>query len=1556
MTALAEPNLKQVDASIRTALEAALERGALPGESENFDHNAASAAAAFLGRTAHVRKPGQFAIAIETLGEGATGRYMRVAIVNDDMPFLVDSIANALAAHDITIHRLLHPVLSVERDDSGKLGAILDDEAPGARRESMIYIEADRADAKGRRALEKALRQTLTDVRAAVADWPKMRDAMGRDAESIPDSEGAALLRWFLARHFTQTGHEQRRRDGTAEEQLGICTLEGTPLLAPASIDAAFAWFEEGRRNPLIIKSNQLSRVHRAVLLDLIIVPIREGKQLVALSIHAGMWTSAALSATPDKVPLLRSALSALMDKFGFDPAGHAGKVLAHALTALPHDILIGFDHETLERLALTFMSLTDRPRPKLALATSALARHLYAFAWLPRDDLTTARRLALQDMLSQAANAPVLSWSIALEESGLALLRITLDLRDGGAVPDESPLDRQLKQMVRGWLPAVEEALAETEEPGRAAALAQRYAPGFPMAYRNGAGPVEAAIDIRLLHGLAGPHDKSIRIYRNGEDRPERLRLKLYSHDVIALSEVVPAFENFGFRVIDEMTTAIDGGAQGHVQRFVLELPAGGDAEPVVARASVVTEAIAQVLEGRAENDRFNELIVTAGLAPHAVVLFRALFRYLRQTGMAYGMATFAETLRREQDVAHQLIALFEALHDPAVKDGPARAEQAQAAIDAGLEQVTAIDEDRVLRLLRAVITATLRTNFFSNAAAEALAFKLDSAQVPGLPAPLPWREIWVYSPRVEGVHLRAGPIARGGIRWSDRRDDFRTEILGLMKAQRVKNAVIVPTGAKGGFYPKQLISPQVDRDAWMAEGTESYRIFIRALLSVTDNVVSDKVRHPARVVVHDGNDPYFVVAADKGTASFSDIANAIALDQKFWLGDAFASGGSHGYDHKAMGITARGAWISVRRHFAEMGVDVQAEPITVVGCGDMSGDVFGNGMLLSKSIRLLAAFDHRHIFLDPNPDPAKSWEERDRLFQLPRSSWDDYDKSLISRGGGVYPRTLKSIPLTPEVQSILGVTETEMEPAALIGAILKSPSDLLWFGGIGTYVKAASQSHSEVGDPANDRLRVNAEDLRVKVVGEGANLGVTQAARIAFSLRAGRINTDFIDNSAGVDCSDNEVNIKIALNKEMAEGRLSFEARNKLLESMTGAVADLVLEDNRLQALGLSIAETGGPAELASYIRLIETFEESGRLDRQVEGLSANDQLLRRGQDGLGLTRPELAVLLSTAKLALQDAIEHGGLGSDPSMGAELAAAFPPAMQKKEADAIAAHALASEIVATKVANRIVNRLGLIHPFELAEEEGCSLADLASAFLIAERLYDIGTLWADIDAADMSEAARLALFADIAGGVRAQIADILRSLPAGTLPGAGQAMLAQGVEKLAKKVDDLLTSEALRRTNAVIDRLLILGAPEDLVRRAAGLFKLDGAVGIAALSGRMKIDEVALTRAFTYLGEKVGIDWVQSTAARMNPSDPWERLLISGVARDMQQVRLDFLEQAGTANGKDIIAHVDAWLGQKQPRIMQFRALVQRAKTAASPNVAMLAEIAGQARGLLGR
>ena len=807
------------------------------------------------------------------------------------------------------------------------------------------------------------------------------------------------------------------------------------------------------------------------------------------------------------------------------------------------------------------------------------------------------------------------------------------------------------------------------------------------------------------------------------------------------------------------------------------------------------------------------------------------------------------------------------------------------------------------------------------------------------------------MYSPRIYGIHLRAGPVARGGLRWSDRRDDFRTEILGLMKAQRVKNAVIVPTGAKGGFYPKQLPSA-TDRDAWMAEGTESYRTFIRALLSITDNIVDGAVTHPAGITLLDGPDPYFVVAADKGTATFSDVANALALERGFWLGDAFASGGSVGYDHKAMGITAKGAWISVQRHFAEAGIDVQTDPITVVGCGDMSGDVFGNGMLLSKAIRLVAAFDHRHIFLDPDPDPATSWTERARMFALPRSSWADYS-APVSAGGGVHSRAAKSIHVTPEAAASLGILPGEMEPTQLIAAILKAPADLLWFGGIGTYVKAAAENNVAVGDPANDRLRVDAEELRVRAIGEGANLGVTQAARIAFASKGGRINTDFIDNSAGVDCSDNEVNIKIALNREMAEGRLAEADRNTLLASMTDDVAHLVLEDNRLQTLALSVMQSDGATTVPSYVRAIEIFEASGRLDRRVEGLGPNEELLRRGQEGRGLTRPELAVLLATAKLALQDAIEVAALGDQPELLPDLHAAFPRAMQERFGAAIDAHRLRREIVATKLANRLVNRMGVLYPFELAEEEGAALGDIATMFVVAERLFGLDALWAAIETTPMPEAARLALFDEVAAATRSHIADLLRATGAGAQIGPVLARLTRGIATLDSATEALLLEEGRAQSDGIARELEAAGAPADLAARVVRLFEIDGAVGLADLGERLGLDETVLTRAFTALGQALGLDWAQATAARIASSDPWERLLLAGLARDFQQLRLQFL---ATGRAADPQTTVDTWLAANTARVQQFKAVVDRARHAAQPNAAMLAQIAGQARVLLGR
>ncbi|HCJ81670.1 MAG TPA: glutamate dehydrogenase, partial [Erythrobacter sp.] len=864
----------------------------------------------------------------------------------------------------------------------------------------------------------------------------------------------------------------------------------------------------------------------------------------------------------------------------------------------------------------------------------------------------------------------------------------------------------------------------------------------------------------------------------------------------------------------------------------------------------------------------------------------------------------------------------------------------------------------DRLLRLYNALIDSILRTNAFADAAAEALAFKIDSARVPNLPKPIPYREIFVYSRRVEGIHLRSGPVARGGLRWSDRRDDFRTEILGLMKAQRVKNAVIVPTGAKGGFYPKQLPNPALDREAWAAEGRASYETFIRTLLSVTDNIVDDQVVHPDDVVITDGEDPYFVVAADKGTATFSDVANAIAKSRDFWLDDAFASGGSKGYDHKAMGITAKGAWVSVQRHFLEMGVDVQEDPVEVVGCGDMSGDVFGNGMLLSKAIKLVAAFDHRHIFIDPDPDPAASWKERKRLFDLPRSSWEDYDSALISRGGGVFPRDAKSIKLSKAAQAKFGIDQAQIEPEALISAILTAAVDLIWFGGIGTYIKAAHENNVQVGDPANDALRVDGRDVRAKVIGEGANLGITQAGRIEFAQRGGRSNTDFIDNSAGVDCSDNEVNIKIALAAAKRAGKLSEPKRVDLLESMTEEVGQIVLEDNRLQALALSIAEYGGARAMASQRHIIDTLEAGGNLDRKTEGLADDQTLQRRAADGGGLTRPELAVLLSSSKLVLQDAIEQGELADDPLLEDTLFEAFPEPMRKKFKAQINGHQLRREIIATKLANRIVNRMGMVHPFELAEEEGVELHEVAAAFVAAEELFDLPALWAAIDASAMPESARLMLFDRIAAAAGNLMSDVLRTSSGSVDPTGLVEEIGKAVSKLAGATGELLSAESRQQSDRLRDQLVSAGAPEALAARVAHLYDLDGAVGLAKLSSETGIAPIGLTEAFTDVGRRLGLDWAQSTAALMSPSDVWERLLVSGLARDFQQMRLELLRRLARRKDakKDLAAVVAKWAEEQSTAVTNFRSMITRAQGQSPVAPAMLAQVASMARNLLGR
>ena len=1530
--------------------------GALPGEIAGLTAADRTRIAAFMRDAAVGRTPGTPAIHLESLDSVGGKRIMALAIVNDDMPFLVDSVSAAIGAAGLRIERLLHPTVGGE---------------------SLIYIELSRANARARAELVEALTRTLADVRAAVTDWPSMLAEMKAAAKELRDSppplapheiaETVAFLDWLAADNFTLLGYHAYRFEGDLDDArfapasdrgLGLLRDAAFPLWRGAEamevLPEGLRRFMAGPQPLLVTKASALSTVHRRTALDYVGVKRfdRSGR-VTGEHRFIGLFTSQALVAPPRDVPILRRKVAEVSDALGFNPKGHAGKALAHILDTLPKDELFQVGADRLGEMALGLLSLLDRPRPKLFARTDAFGRFVSALVYVPRDDYTGGIREKAGRMLETAFGAKLTGYEVELRAEGLARVHYTLATRPG-AVPtvDEAELDRQLTALVRGWGDSLETALAEQAGAQRAARLTLSHGDALSPSYQAQFSATDAAEDILRMAALPDEAARDVNLYHAATDAPGQLRLKIYrAGPIIPLSEAVPVLENFGFRVIEEFPFDLGGGKLGHIHDFLLEADAGA-ASDFAALEARVEPALRSVLTGAQENDLFNALVMGAGLEARAVGLLRAYFRYLRQTGVSYGLQTVVDALRRYPAIAGDLVALFEARFDP---ERTADADAVSARIETGLAAVAAIDDDRILRLYRSVITATLRTNAYAPGGAEALAFKMDSHQVPNLPPPVPYREIWVYSPRVEGIHLRGGPIARGGLRWSDRRDDFRTEVLGLVKAQMVKNAVIVPTGSKGGFYPKQLPSA-ANRDVWLAEGTESYRVFIRALLSVTDNYAADgTVIPPESVVRHDADDPALVVAADKGTATFSDIANAISEEHGFWLGDAFASGGRYGYDHKAMGITAKGAWVSVQRHFRELGVDVQTDPVRVIGVGDMSGDVFGNGMLLSESLRLVAAFDHRHIFLDPEPDPAKSFKERQRLFALPRSSWADYEAKLISKGGGIVPRDQKSIPLSPEVQTMLGLTAASVSPPELMTAILKAEADLAWFGGIGTYVKAASESNADVGDRANDAIRVNGSDLRVKVIGEGANLGTTQAGRIAFARAGGRINTDFIDNSAGVDTSDNEVNIKIAL----AATPLDLADRNTLLTEMTDEVERLVLRDNIMQTQALSVAEAGGVAALPSQLRVIQTLEAAGRLDRAVEGLATDDALTQRAQGGQGLQRPELAVLLAYTKMALKEALVASQLVEDPVLAADLHAAFPKALVERFPAAIDGHRLRRELIATKLANQIVNRGGIPLAFELAEELGASLAQVAGAFVAARELFDLRTLWRAIDASTAPAATQIALHANAIAGLRTQIGDLLRR-GGGASAGGGDTILAPsatvarlkpGIERIAADLESILRPEPRAQLDRYAQTLTKAGAPDDIAAQLVRLSALDGVVGSVGLAAHLSVPERAVVDAYTLLGEALGLDWAKGAAAQMQPADPWERLLVATLVRDFEQLRLDLIGRV--AEGSGPVAAVEGWLEANRDQVERFAGTVKRAR-AGAVTAAMLAHLGAQARAVL--
>jgi glutamate dehydrogenase len=1508
-----------------------------------------------------------------------------IEVLNDDMPFLVDSAMGEVQARGLPVRHLFHPIFKTRRDKSGRLEEIAgpgDESWDDGRQESYIAIHTGPlGDAAGRDLVE-ALSGIMSEVRVVVADWRAMLDRLRAaivDLERAPAgvpadllAESVAFLEWLVAGNFTFLGMRAYELSGDAEtgdlvprsgqRGLGVLRDEAVQVLRRGTELVALT--PEVRRfffapSPLIItKANVRSRVHRRGYMDYIGIKTygsdaRPGGEIRIV----GLFTSQAYVRPPSEIPFLRHKAASVLEASGYPPASHDGKALLNILDTFPRDELFQIGVRQLQEWAEGILDLEIRPRVRAFVRVDRFDRFVSVLLFAPRDRYNTHVRERIGALLADAYRGRVSAFYPYFPEGPLVRVHFIIG-RSSGPTPkvEAALLERQIADILRTWEDRLADAIAGLG--ARAEALGAKYGAAFSPGYAETFSPRRALDDIERIERLGPERPIAIDFYQEAGAPAHRIHAAVYRFGApISLSERVPVLENLGFSAVDERSYRItprfaDGERDVTLHDMVLE---SADGAPIEVRRHDrrLEECFLAVFRGEADNDGFNRLVVAAGADWREAAALRAYAAYLRQLGSPFGLRYLADVVVRHAGLARDLLELFHLRFDPARGLDPAARREAEAPvrkrIEGALANVPSLDEDRILRQLLNLVSATVRTNFYqpdaSGRPVATLAFKLDGKAVEAAPQPRTFREIWVYSPRVEGVHLRFAPIARGGIRWSDRAQDFRTEVLSLVRAQLVKNAVIVPSGAKGGFLPKRL-PRSGSREEIMQEGVAAYRIFISALLDITDNIEGSKIVPPKRVVRHDADDAYLVVAADKGTATFSDIANEISAAHSFWLGDAFASGGSAGYDHKGMAITARGAWECVKRHFREMDIDIQSQPFRVIGVGDMSGDVFGNGMLLSEAIRLVAAFDHRDIFIDPEPGPD-AFAERKRLFDKPRSSWQDYDKAKISRGGGVFSRSAKSIPLSEEMRRLIGVDAASLTPNELMRALLKSRTDLLWFGGIGTYVRASSETDADAGDRANDPLRATAAEIEARVIGEGANLGMTQRARIEFAARGGRINTDFIDNSAGVNTSDQEVNIKIALNPATRAGRLTIAARNKLLGEMTDDVAAASLRNNYQQSLALSLAESRSTRELANYTLLMHTLEARGLLDRTLEALPSDRDIGERARAGLGLARPELAVLLSYAKIALQDDLLASAVPDEPQVGPWLAQYFPPALRDRFAADIARHSLRREIVALGLTNALVNRGGPPLAVLLADETRRTTAEVAHAFLAAREVFELPALWQRIDALDglAKGDAQLALYQATQELVAGETLWFLRN-------GAALADLAgtivrhkAGIAALRPVLSNVLPPRRRAALEEEARRLGAGGVPPDVASDVASLGILGLAPPMTEIGEATGTPVPDVARLHLAIGEQLRLADLAAKADALPAADYYDRLAVDQAKSQIEAAQAAFTRDAIRQGAED----AEGWLAGQGDRLGRVRAMLQEIAGEATLTVSRLLVAAGQ-------
>ena len=1530
-----------------------------------------------------------------------------VEIVTDDMPFLVDSVRMVLNRRGYTSHLVVHPVLRLRREEDGRLAALLpvDDAQEGSIVEAVIHLEADRqTEPEVLDAIASEVRSALDDVRAAVEDWGAMREQLRRSIEDLRASpplvhpeelaETCAFLEWIENNHLTFLGFSEYRvekagsRESRGRERYVAVSGTGLGLLRDAGGRAgeAFSNLPPPRRRRdsqepellVLTRADIRSTVHRPSHLDYIGIRQFDAEGRVrGVRRFLGLYTSAAYNRVPRDIPLLRRKAAAVLGRAGYPRNSHAAKALQNIIDTFPRELLFQIPADALYETATGILHLQERQRIRLFVHPDRFGRFYSCIVFVPRERFTTQSRLVIQGILEETFGGTDTEFTVLLSESVLARLYFVIHA-DAKRTPsyDIADLERRLLVVSRTWTDDLHDALLESFGEEHGTRLFQRYGDAFRADYRENYSARVAVLDVEKMERIEeGGIEMSL--YRPLEAAEGRLRFKLFQagRRPVVLSDALPMLENMGLKVEDEHPSKIKraGATRVWLHDFGMLHAEGPDFDPDRIDEKF-RDAFARIWSGEVENDAFNRLVLRAGLGWREIVVLRAYCKYLRQAGVTFSEAYMQDALAANPAIAAMLVELFLVRLDPdRPREAPAAKDAKDAAIEqldaelevmtrieAALDEVVNLDEDRILRSYIGLIRATLRTNYFQpgldGAPKPYLSFKLDPRRIPELPEPRPKYEIFVYSPRVEGVHLRSGAVARGGIRWSDRREDFRTEVLGLAKAQQVKNAVIVPVGSKGGFVPKKL-PVDAGREAVQEEGIACYRIFIRGLLDVTDNLDGGKVVPPARVTRHDGDDPYLVVAADKGTATFSDIANALAHEYGFWLGDAFASGGSQGYDHKGMGITARGGWESVKRHFRELGVDCQSTDFTAVGIGDMGGDVFGNGMLLSRHIRLVGAFNHMHVFIDPSPDPEATFAERERLFALPRSTWDDFDRSVLSAGGGVWPRSAKSITLSPEAREALAIEDGSLTPSELIAAMLKAPVDLLWNGGIGTYVKSRRESHADVGDRANDVVRVNGDELRCRIVGEGGNLGLTQLGRIEYAAAGGRVNTDAIDNSGGVDCSDHEVNIKVLLNEVVSGGDMTEKQRNVLLEEMSDEVADLVLRNNYLQTQALGVAASQASSLLEVHSRLIRRLERDGELDREIEFLPGVEELAERLAAQGGLRTPELSVLIAYVKIGLFERLLSSTLPDEPFVVNELRAYFPSALRERFSGLMPAHRLAREIVGTVVANEMVNRCGITFAFRLGEETGADDPDIARAYLVAREVYGMRGTWEAIEALDNVVAAEIqtSMLLETRKLVERGARWLLRNRPRPLDIARDIGHFGGGVTALRRQLRDLVTDSSRTAIDAAKDRLVARGVPEELALEVASGNDLLSALDVVEVAASAGIPVEAAASVYFALGEALDLHWLRDQVAALPRDNRWQALSRAALRDDLyaqlsaltlDSLRLDAADAAPAER-------VEAWLEQNRIPVARCRQILGDLAGAGQTDFTMLSVAMGEIRTL---